>query len=50
MFGAIVQQAAADAHADMVLVEKRLQGRDHPVLVGVPETYYLKCLILRKLA
>ena len=50
MFGAIVRQAAADAHASMVLVEKRIQGRDHPVLVGVPETYYLKCLILRKLA
>jgi 23S rRNA (cytosine1962-C5)-methyltransferase len=50
LFGAIVQQAAADAHADMRLVEKRLQGRDHPVLVGVPETYYLKCLILRRLA
>lgn len=50
LFGAIVQQAAADAHVEMRLVEKRLQGRDHPVLVGVPETYYLKCLILRKLA
>jgi 23S rRNA (cytosine1962-C5)-methyltransferase len=49
LFGAIVQQAAADARADMVLVEKRMQGRDHPVLVGVPETYYLKCFILRKL-
>jgi 23S rRNA (cytosine1962-C5)-methyltransferase len=49
MFGAIVQRAAADAHASMVLVEKRLQGRDHPVLVGVPETHYLKCLIIRKL-
>jgi 23S rRNA (cytosine1962-C5)-methyltransferase len=50
MFGAIVQQAAADANASLVLVEKRLQSRDHPVLVGVPETYYLKCLILRKIA
>jgi 23S rRNA (cytosine1962-C5)-methyltransferase len=48
MFSAIVQHAAADAHASMMLVEKRLQSRDHPVLVGVPETYYLKCLILRK--
>ncbi len=48
MFGAIVQQAAADARADMVLIEKRMQGRDHPVLVGVPETYYLKCFILRR--
>jgi hypothetical protein len=27
-----------------------MQGRDHPVLLGVPETYYLKSLILRKLA
>ena len=31
------------------IVEKRTQGRDHPVLLGVPETRYLKCLILRKL-
>jgi 23S rRNA (cytosine1962-C5)-methyltransferase len=49
MFGALVQRAAADARASMILVEKRLQGRDHPVLVGVPETSYLKCLIMRKL-
>jgi 23S rRNA G2069 N7-methylase RlmK/C1962 C5-methylase RlmI len=27
-----------------------MQGRDHPVLLTVPETYYLKCFILRKLA
>jgi 23S rRNA G2069 N7-methylase RlmK/C1962 C5-methylase RlmI len=27
-----------------------MQARDHPVLLGVPETYYLKCFILRKLA
>jgi hypothetical protein len=26
-----------------------MQGRDHPVLLSVPETYYLKCFILRKL-
>ena len=31
------------------LVEKRTQSRDHPILLDVPETYYLKCLILRKL-
>lgn len=49
LFAAIVQQAAADARADMVLVEKRMQGRDHPVLIGVVETYYLKCFMLRKL-
>ncbi len=46
----VVASAAADAHVEVSLVEKRTQGRDHPILVNVPETYYLKCLILRKLA
>jgi 23S rRNA (cytosine1962-C5)-methyltransferase len=50
MFGEIVHEAAVDAQAAVTVVEKRMQGRDHPVLLGVPETYYLKCLILRKLA
>ncbi len=50
MFGEIVYDAAVDAHASVVVVEKRMQGRDHPVLLGVPETYYLKCFILRKVA
>ena len=31
-------------------VEKRMQARDHPILMTVPETFYLKCFILRKLA
>jgi 23S rRNA (cytosine1962-C5)-methyltransferase len=46
----VVAAAAADARVEITLVEKRLQARDHPVLVSVPETYYLKCLIVRKLA
>ena len=50
MFLDVVSDAAADAHAQVTLVEKRTQGRDHPILISVPETYYLKCLILRKLA
>jgi 23S rRNA (cytosine1962-C5)-methyltransferase len=49
-FGEIVYDAAVDAQAHVTVVEKRMQGRDHPVLLGVPETYYLKCFILRKLA
>jgi 23S rRNA (cytosine1962-C5)-methyltransferase len=49
-FGAVVLGAAIDAGAQVTLVEKRMQGRDHPVLLGVPETYYLKCLVLRRLA
>jgi 23S rRNA (cytosine1962-C5)-methyltransferase len=50
MFGAAVFEASADAHIPVTVVEKRMQGRDHPVLLGVPETYYLKSFILRKLA
>lgn len=49
-FADVIPSAAADAHADVAVVEKRMQGRDHPVLMTVPETYYLKCFILRKLA
>jgi 23S rRNA (cytosine1962-C5)-methyltransferase len=48
-FAEIVYDAAADAQVHVTVVEKRMQGRDHPVLLGVPETYYLKCFILRKL-
>jgi 23S rRNA (cytosine1962-C5)-methyltransferase len=50
MFLDVVSAAAADAGTEVSLVEKRAQGRDHPILINVPETYYLKCLILRKLA
>jgi 23S rRNA (cytosine1962-C5)-methyltransferase len=49
LFAEIVYEAAVDAQAQVTVVEKRMQGRDHPVLLGVPETYYLKCFILRKL-
>jgi len=50
MFLDVVAEAAADARVTATVVEKRTQGRDHPILVNVPETYYLKCLILRKVA
>jgi 23S rRNA (cytosine1962-C5)-methyltransferase len=49
MFADVLAAAAVDAHAEVVVVEKRMQGRDHPVLMTVPETYYLKCFVLRKL-
>jgi 23S rRNA (cytosine1962-C5)-methyltransferase len=49
MFLETIIEAARDARRRVQLVEKRMQARDHPVLVGVPETYYLKCLILRVL-
>ncbi len=47
-FAEVLASAALDAHAEVAVVEKRMQGRDHPVLLTVPETYYLKCFILRK--
>ena len=48
MFAAMLHEASIDAHTPVTIVEKRMQGRDHPVLVGVPETHYLKCFILRR--
>jgi 23S rRNA (cytosine1962-C5)-methyltransferase len=42
-----ITSAAADANRTAQMIEKRGQSRDHPVLVSMPETYYLKCLILR---
>jgi 23S rRNA (cytosine1962-C5)-methyltransferase len=43
----VMTEAAADAGRSVQIIEKRGQSRDHPVLVSMPETYYLKCLILR---
>jgi 23S rRNA (cytosine1962-C5)-methyltransferase len=48
MFGQILHEAALDAGTRVTVVEKRMQSRDHPVMLGIPETYYLKCLILRR--
>ena len=42
-----VEEAARDARRRVHIVEKRMQASDHPILLGVPETFYLKCLILR---
>jgi len=50
MFAEAVFAASSDAHTAVTVVEKRMQGRDHPILLGVPETYYLKSFILRKVA
>ncbi len=44
-----IASAALDAHRTVSVVERRTQSRDHPILLTVPETHYLKCLILRAL-
>jgi 23S rRNA (cytosine1962-C5)-methyltransferase len=46
-FGAIVEEAARDVGRPVQVLERRGAGRDHPPLLGVPETEYLKCWILR---
>jgi len=47
LFLEIVNQAAIDARRRVQVIEKRTQAADHPVLLGMPETYYLKCLVTR---
>jgi 23S rRNA (cytosine1962-C5)-methyltransferase len=46
MLLAIVAEAAANARRSARLLEARGQARDHPIHPGMPETRYLKCLIL----
>lgn len=45
-FEAIVAAAAADAHRRVRLLDRRGAAPDHPVVLNIPETEYLKCLIL----
>jgi 23S rRNA (cytosine1962-C5)-methyltransferase len=42
----VVSEAGRDAHRSLRLLESRVQAKDHPILLGVPETGYLRCLIL----
>jgi 23S rRNA (cytosine1962-C5)-methyltransferase len=41
----MLASAALDAHRTLRLVEVRSQAKDHPVLLNIPETAYLKCVI-----
>ncbi|HZI61918.1 MAG TPA: class I SAM-dependent rRNA methyltransferase [Pyrinomonadaceae bacterium] len=47
LFVDVLMQTAIDAHRRLQIVEKRMQATDHPVLITMPETYYLKCVIAR---
>lgn len=49
LFLQIVAEAANDAHRSIVVAERRTQAQDHPIVLTMPETHYLKCLILRAL-
>ena len=45
----LVAEAALDANRTLRVLERRTQSQDHPILLTVPETLYLKCLILEVL-
>jgi 23S rRNA (cytosine1962-C5)-methyltransferase len=47
LFLETIADAARDAGRAVQIVEKRTQSRDHPILLTVPETYYLKCIVAR---
>ena len=45
----LVAEAALDARRTLRVLDRRTQSQDHPILLTVPETHYLKCLILEVL-
>jgi 23S rRNA (cytosine1962-C5)-methyltransferase len=47
LFLDMLAEAARDAGRAVQIVEKRAQSRDHPILLTVPETHYLKCIVAR---
>jgi len=46
IFAEMLAEAAQDAGCWARVIERRMQAKDHPVLLTVPETLYLKCFIL----
>jgi 23S rRNA (cytosine1962-C5)-methyltransferase len=46
LFMEMLKSAAKDAHKTLRLIEFRTQAKDHPILLSMPETEYLKCVIL----
>ncbi|HEY4842009.1 MAG TPA: class I SAM-dependent rRNA methyltransferase [Terriglobales bacterium] len=42
----VVAAAAEDAHKSLRVIENRGAAKDHPILLNVPETSYLQCLII----
>lgn len=49
LFLQIVAEAANDAGKKIVVAERRTQAQDHPILLTMPETHYLKCVIVKLL-
>jgi 23S rRNA (cytosine1962-C5)-methyltransferase len=49
LFLQILAEAANDAGKSLAVVERRTQAMDHPILLTMPETHYLKCLVFRSI-
>jgi 23S rRNA (cytosine1962-C5)-methyltransferase len=49
LFLQILAEAANDVGRYIVVCERRTQAQDHPILLTMPETHYLKCLIVQAL-
>jgi 23S rRNA (cytosine1962-C5)-methyltransferase len=49
LFLQILAEAANDVRKSVVVAERRTQAEDHPILLTMPETHYLKCLVVRVL-
>jgi 23S rRNA (cytosine1962-C5)-methyltransferase len=45
----VIASAALDSGKQLRVLERRTQAQDHPILLTVPETHYLKCLIFQVL-
>ena len=49
LFLQILAEAANDVGKHIIVCERRTQAQDHPILLTMPETHYLKCLIVQAL-
>lgn len=47
LFLQLIAEAATDAKKTVVVVERRTQAQDHTILLTMPETHYLKAIILK---
>jgi len=49
LFLQLIAEAANDARRTVAIIERRTQALDHPILLTMPESLYLKCIICRTL-
>lgn len=48
-FRDILYKAAIDARVNLTIVHRSTQGFDHPILLNMPESHYLKCFVLKRI-